>query len=109
MVLGRLGDGVRQGAFADELGVEGPSVVPLLDQMERAGLVERRIDATDKRARSLYLTDAGRALAGQAEERSIAIRSAVFDSIPDDDLAVALRVLDQVRSALSDAATEEAA
>jgi MarR family transcriptional regulator for hemolysin len=101
MVLGRIGDGVRQGALADELGVEGPTVVPLLDQMERAGLVERRVDASDKRARSLHLTDAGRALARQAEERSVTIRSAVFDAIPDADLAIALRVLDQIRAVLS--------
>jgi MarR family transcriptional regulator for hemolysin len=109
MVLGRMGDGVRQGALADELGVEGPTVVPLLDHMERTGLVERRVDASDKRARSLHLTDAGRALARQAEERSVTIRRAVFDAVPDADLATALRVLDQVRTALSTTGGEDVA
>lgn len=100
MVLGRLGDGVRQGALADELGIEPPSIVPLVDQMERAGLVERRIDPSDKRARTLHLTDAGRALAQTAEERSREIREELFAGTDPKELEIALRVLDRLQDAL---------
>ncbi len=100
MLLGRMEDGVRQGLLAEQLGVEGPSVVPLLDQIERAGLAERRPDPTDKRAKTIHLTEAGRALAAQAEERSTQVRAALFADIDKGDLAVATRVLEQVARAL---------
>ena len=59
ILAGRLGDGVRQGALAEALGVEGPSLVRVLDQLVAAGLMERREDPHDRRAKTLHLTEAG--------------------------------------------------
>src|SRR3546814_1064441 len=60
--VGRLGDGVRQKDLATALGIEGPSLVRLLDTLERRGLVERREDDADRRARGIHLTTARREL-----------------------------------------------
>ncbi|MBW6527016.1 MarR family transcriptional regulator [Sphingomonas sp. RHCKR7] len=106
MLLGRMEDGVRQGALAEQLGVEPPTVVPMLDQIERAGLAERRVDPADKRARTLHLTAAGRALAVEAEARSAEIRAALFAGIDPDEIATAGRVLERLARAL--AAADEA-
>src|ERR1043165_4104286 len=57
--VGRLGAGVRQKELAAALGIEGPSLVRLLDSLERRGLIERREDESDRRARGIYLTQAG--------------------------------------------------
>lgn len=100
MLIGRGGDGMRQGALAEQLGMEAPSVVPIVDQMERAGLVERRVDAGDKRARTLHLTTAGRALAEQAEARTAEVRRALLAGIDDDDLSTAIRVLERLGDAI---------
>lgn len=102
MVLGRLPDGVRQGVLAEELGIEGPSLVPLLGQIERAGLVERRVDPGDKRARMLHLTDAGKALAAEAEQLSGDLRRQLFAELPAGDIAVASRVLDHLFAMMTD-------
>ena len=51
----RLGDGVRQKELATALSIEGPSLVRLLDNLERRGFIERREDETDRRARGIYL------------------------------------------------------
>jgi CRP-like cAMP-binding protein len=48
VLLGRRPDGVRQNQLADELGVEGPSLVRLLDRLVQTGLVERREDPFDR-------------------------------------------------------------
>ena len=96
MLIGRVGDGMRQGMLADQLGMEAPSVVPIIAQMERAGLVERRIDAGDKRARTLHLTDAGRELAAQAEARSAEVRHELLAGIDAADLATAISVMDRL-------------
>ena len=62
----RLGDGVRQKELATALSIEGPSLVRLLDNLERRGLIERRADESDRRARGIYLTRPGRDLAKRA-------------------------------------------
>ena len=101
MLIGRADCGLRQGTLADQLGVEAPSVVPLLDQLERGGLVERRVDASDKRARTLHLTDAGRTIAAQVEDRTAAIRHDLFAGIDEADMIAATRVLDRLHAALA--------
>lgn len=106
MLLGRMEDGVRQGTLADQLGVEGPSVVPLLDQIERAGLAERRPDPTDGRAKTIHLTEAGRALAARAEDRSAEIRVALFAGIDQAELAAAMKVLERLQQALDTSDTD---
>lgn len=108
MLVGRVGeDGMRQGALADQLGMEAPSVVPIVDQMERAGLVERRVDATDKRARTLHLTETGADLAARTEARATEVRAAVLDGIDAADLAIATAVLEQLARAVEAAAAQD--
>jgi MarR family transcriptional regulator for hemolysin len=48
-------EGIRQAALADILEVEPITLARLLDRLEEGGLVERRADPTDRRARLLYL------------------------------------------------------
>lgn len=93
MFIARLGGGVRQGVLADHLGVEGPSLVRQLDQLETARLVERRDDPGDRRAKTLHLTEAGANMAGLIESLLGARRSALLANVSDDDLATTLRVL----------------
>ena len=49
-----LGDGVPQKELATAISVEGPSLVRLLDNLERRGLIERREDESDRRARGIH-------------------------------------------------------
>ncbi len=58
-VLTRHNESVRQGSLAEEIGIEGPSLVRLIDLLEADGLVERREDPTDRRAKLLRLTAKG--------------------------------------------------
>src|SRR5258707_15845407 len=53
-------EGINQAALAQILEIEPITLVRLLDRLQAAGLVERRPDATDRRARVLYLTPAAR-------------------------------------------------
>ncbi|PSJ63146.1 MarR family winged helix-turn-helix transcriptional regulator [Pseudaminobacter soli (ex Li et al. 2025)] len=61
VALSRLGDNIRQGAIADYLALEGPSLVRIADIPASEGLIVRIADPADRRAKLLSLTDAGRA------------------------------------------------
>ena len=60
--ISRLGGGVRQITLAARIGIEGASLVRLLDQLADAGLAERRPHPEDRRAKRPFLTDAARPL-----------------------------------------------
>jgi MarR family transcriptional regulator for hemolysin len=58
-VLSRLQrcEGVKQSELAEALDLAPITLGRLIDKLTAAGLVERRDDATDRRANRLYLTD----------------------------------------------------
>jgi MarR family transcriptional regulator for hemolysin len=93
VMIGRHGDGMRQGTIAELLGIEGPSLVRSLDQLVSAGLVERRDDAADRRAKTLHLTPAGSTARAHIEEALHALRADLFADVPDADIEACLRVL----------------
>src|ERR1043165_3198496 len=94
--VGRLGDGVRQKELATALSIEGPTLVRLLDNLERQGLIERREDETDRRARGIYLTRAGRDLAVRVAKVGTEIQARVLAKVPPADLEICLAVLDGI-------------
>ena len=89
--------GIRQGALAAELGIEGPSLVRLLDALEAEGLVERRCDAADRRAKTLHLTDAGRTMVARIECVLNEVRARLLHLVDERDVETALRVLHAVQ------------
>ena len=65
--LGTLGliqanPGVTQTVLGEALGVKRASVVPLLDRLERRGLLVRKTLSRDRRSNALYLTPGGESL-----------------------------------------------
>ncbi|TSJ62952.1 MarR family transcriptional regulator [Starkeya sp. 3C] len=90
---GRLGGGVRQVTLAAYVGIEGPSLVRLLDQLAASDLIERRDDPTDRRAKTIWLTPAGERLAARIEDLLSGVRGQVLAEVSRDDLEVTLRVL----------------
>lgn len=99
--VGRLGDGVRQGVLAEAMGVEGPSVVRVVDQLESAGLIERREDPLDRRAKTLHLTQAGHALRERVEEMLVQLRRQVFQGVDAADAEACIRVFERVKASLT--------
>lgn len=98
--IARAGGGMRQGVLAEELGIEGPSLVRLLDQICAAGLVERRDDPIDRRAKTLHITPAGQELAHVIEELLAGLRDRLMGQVSEDDLAATLRTFAALEAAL---------
>jgi DNA-binding MarR family transcriptional regulator len=59
-------EGVTQQSVAERMGVTPSRMVAFIDALEMRGLLERRQNPEDRRARALFLTDDGRELLGRA-------------------------------------------
>jgi MarR family transcriptional regulator for hemolysin len=100
VMIGRLGGGVRPGVLADALGIEGPSLVRQLDQLVEAGLVTRREDSVDRRAKTLHLTPAGSRALAKIEAALSVMRLELFEDVSTNDLVACMRVFDALISRL---------
>ena len=102
MWIERLGSDVRQNALADAVGIEGASLVRLLDELQSSGLITREPDPADRRANAVNLTDAGWAVVREVNEALTALRLEVFAGVPRKDIEAALRVFGAIEAAAAD-------
>ncbi|ASL46436.1 Transcriptional regulator SlyA [Burkholderia sp. AD24] len=104
LTASRLGSAVRQVTLADHVGIEGPSLVRLLDQLCAAGLMRRDEDPEDRRAKTVALTEEGRTVTAKMEEELVTLRAQALKGVSRSDLEATLRVL---AAFTSDAAERE--
>lgn len=98
-----LGDGTRQKDLAAAIGIEGPSLVRLLDTLVAKGLIERLEDATDRRAKLLRLTPEGREIVGRIRETVTALEGELLGPFSDGDIARVAEFIGRLESTVSDA------
>lgn len=98
--LERMGEGVRQKDLASSLGIEGPSLVRLLDTLVAKGLVERREDPADRRAKNLTLTDAGALLVRRILTVLLPLEEELLGSFSDAEIAQMADLVKRLEGAL---------
>jgi MarR family transcriptional regulator for hemolysin len=91
--LSRAQAPMRQKDLAVALTLDGSSVVRLLDALQAAGLIERREEDGDRRAKIITLTGRGLAIIEQVEAASRQVRSATLMGVSDEALRHASEVL----------------
>ena len=92
--------GATQSELAERIGVEGPTLVRMLNRLEQEGVVERRGAEGDRRAKTIRMKpEADRALA-QIAELSAPLRDEILQEITDEELKVCLRVFEKVMARL---------
>jgi MarR family transcriptional regulator, transcriptional regulator for hemolysin len=96
IILLRRGEAIGQGELAEEMGIEGPSLVRLIDLLEKEALVERRGHPNDRRAKLLFLTPKGKAKADKVNRIFEEGREQLFQNISNHELAVAIDVLSKL-------------
>jgi MarR family transcriptional regulator for hemolysin len=99
----------RQKDLAASLSLDSSSVVRLLDNLETAGLIERREEASDRRAKVISLTARGRAIARKVETVAAQVRRDALKELSERDIETTIRVLAHVCAVLDAQGTEAAA
>ncbi len=99
--VSRLGEGIRQRDLAESLGIEGPSLVRLLDTLETQGLIERREDEADRRAKAVHLTEDGRTLVEGIRGIAAEVRERLLAGVSDEDMMLCLGLLGRIEGNLA--------
>lgn len=86
----------NQRTLATRLGIETPTLVHLLDRMEKLGLLQREADARDRRQKYIAITPAGLALANEIEGEVVAMRAEMLAGIAPADLETGIRLFEAV-------------
>ncbi|MBE9636718.1 MarR family winged helix-turn-helix transcriptional regulator [Salipiger mangrovisoli] len=88
--LAEGGDGISQRDLAARIGLDTSTLVRLLDLLESRGLVERRIDPSDRRARRIHLTGDGRTELANIRAMLLEAERDLLADLGDDELAAML-------------------
>ncbi|AFK57291.1 MarR family winged helix-turn-helix transcriptional regulator [Tistrella mobilis] len=85
--------GISQTELAGLLEIENPTVVRLLDGLEKQGLIRRTPAETDRRVKRIDLTEAAEDQVDEIEDLAEVMRGTMARGIPEADLTVTLNVL----------------
>ena len=87
---------LSQAAIAQEIGLDRTVMTYLVDDLESAGLLTRRPDPRDRRARLLTPTSAGERCIAAVEQRLAVVEEQLLHGLPADDRYVLRCLLQRV-------------
>ncbi|GAA0692515.1 hypothetical protein GCM10009104_19570 [Marinobacterium maritimum] len=104
--LRESGGGLVQKELAFLVGVDGSSLVRVLDILEREGLIERRRDAGDGRAKRIYLTQPGEARVNEILQEIGKAEAAMLSELTDDEIAAMFISFEKINCRMSELEAE---
>jgi DNA-binding MarR family transcriptional regulator len=87
---------LKQSELARATHLDRSTVVTVIDNLERRGLVERRAALHDRRSNAIRLTDAGSALLRQLKRKVDQHEKRLLENFADGELEVFLKLLQKV-------------
>jgi MarR family transcriptional regulator for hemolysin len=98
--LSKAREGLTQRELAERVGVEGPTLVRQLDDLERQGLVERCPVEGDRRVKNVRLTAKAEPLIGEMMGVADALREELLQDVSDEEVALVVDVFRRVSARL---------
>ncbi|HEX8478150.1 MAG TPA: MarR family transcriptional regulator [Telluria sp.] len=93
---------LSQKQLADLLGVEGPTIVAMIDRLVNADLVVREASTVDRRVKLIHLTAAGEALYARVKIEADAFRASVLDGLDPAAVDAATALLEMIRTRIEE-------
>jgi MarR family transcriptional regulator for hemolysin len=96
-VLAKAAEGGQtQSRLAERTALDKTTMVVTVDELERAGLAERRTSSTDRRARIIEVTPAGAQLVAKGQEIVARVYEDVLSAIPPEERDVLIDALERL-------------
>jgi MarR family transcriptional regulator, transcriptional regulator for hemolysin len=85
---------LSQSELADKLGVEGATMVAMIDRLVKAGLANREASTTDRRVKRVVLTSAGLKIYEKVKTEAAALRKELLAGTDQRKLFAATELLE---------------
>jgi DNA-binding MarR family transcriptional regulator len=95
-------DGMVQTELASMLDVGKPSLSAVIDRLEKSGLIERRPHPSDRRAKSIFMTQKARKLLTQMQAAERKYNELILCDLSEADRDQLLMLLERVKNTLAD-------
>lgn len=99
--LDEAGDGVSQKELAALVGIDGSSLVRLLDTLESRGHIQRHPDADDRRIKQVKLTAEGRKAVRGIRKHLFAIEKEMLQDLSDEQVTMMSEAFELVHQRLA--------
>ncbi len=100
MALVDANPGSSQAALAAQAGLTGPSLVGIIDELEKRGLVSRERSTEDRRRNKLVLTTDGKKLMDSLFAEVDAIEGPIREELGTKEMAKLAKLLDRAIAAM---------
>ncbi|RZS83398.1 MarR family transcriptional regulator [Phyllobacterium myrsinacearum] len=101
MLLDRM-EILSQKDLAEELEIETPTMVRLLDGLEKQGFIERRSVDGDRRAKQIVMTPQGAELASEVNQLAQELRAEFLKGVDEKALIAGLEVMRAINRNIGD-------
>ncbi|PRD57940.1 MarR family transcriptional regulator [Phyllobacterium myrsinacearum] len=101
MLLDRM-EILSQKDLAEELEIETPTMVRLLDGLEKQGFIERRSVDGDRRAKQIVMTPLGAELASEVNQLAQELRAEFLKGVDEKALVAGLEVMRAINRNIGD-------
>ena len=102
IILANNAAGLTQREIADKLALEGPTLIPIIDKLEKDAFVIRKIDPKDRRINRILLTEKAHEFLDETIESVSQIKKICLDQISEEDISTTKKTLVQMWVNLQD-------
>ena len=89
-------EGITQKHIADMIFVEAPTLVPVIDKMEKEGYLTRQSDPVDRRNNMIFMTKKSKDIVDPIIDSILEIRNMGLNKISKKDMEIAKKVLEKI-------------
>jgi MarR family transcriptional regulator for hemolysin len=96
VLLTKTHDGLSQKEIADALGLEAPTLIPILDKLQNDGLIERRVDRNDRRNNRIFRTEKTIEIWEITLECATKVLTIALTGVPDEKIEIMKEVMEKM-------------
>lgn len=96
-----LKDGMTQKEIANRIGIEAPTIVPIIDRLEAQGIVKRKSDPNDRRNNLIFLTSRSEAIWKSIIECAVELEQSSRQGVSEEDLEITKSTLRKIAQNVS--------
>jgi MarR family transcriptional regulator for hemolysin len=99
--LALIKDGMTQKEIADKIGIEAPTIVPIIDRLEEQKMVVRKPDPNDRRNNLIFLTSRSQAKWQLIIECAVEIEKALCPGLSEQEIDITISTLRKITQNVS--------